>query len=85
MLTARISNLGNAPGTGEYRVQVKNMQGRIVFEKAARAQLDPGEQQGVTERIPATRGQRLTATLSVAVTGDANGANNQKAASTIIP
>ena len=85
MLTGRITNLGNAPGTGEYRVQVKNLQGQVVFEKTGRARLDPGEQQGVSEHIPAPRGQRLTATLSVAVAGDADGSNNQKVTSTVIP
>jgi hypothetical protein len=83
MLTGRISNLGTASGTGEYRILVRDPQGHVVFEKAGRAQLDPGEQHGINERIPSPPRQRLTATLSVQARGDADLSNNQKSASAL--
>jgi hypothetical protein len=85
MLTARIANRGTAPATGEYRVLVKNHQGQVVFERSGRAQLDPGEQQGISERVPSPPHRRLTATLVVQTPGDVNPGNNQKTASALLP
>ena len=46
MLTGRITNLGNAPGTGEYRVQVKNLQGQVVLENRGAPDSTPGNSRG---------------------------------------